>query len=240
MPGHFDIFSAATTPFAGAADCRDYLRQSCDQFGALHLSYWHLGASVDLPDRMLWLSTYCDDYTRTYMREFSPLGDPGFRYCFRSHLPIDWDECRRAFAGVRRIHEIAESFGIGRHGISIPIRDAHAGCSMFSANFHCEDRAWPALRQETANSLMLFAYNLHMRMRTLIIAAPVTDEIDLSPREREVLNWAADGKTSWETAQLLRLSERAVRLYTENAMNKLHAKTKTQAVAIAVRNGILS
>ena len=53
------------------------------------------------------------------------------------------------------------------------------------------------------------------------------------------VKWAADGKTAWETAQLLGVSERAIRLYTENAMNKLRAKTKTQAVAIAVRNDIL-
>ena len=62
---------------------------------------------------------------------------------------------------------------------------------------------------------------------------------DLSPREREVLQWAAEGKTAWETAQLLRVSESAVNLYASNAMTKLRAKTKTQAVAIAVRNGLL-
>ncbi len=76
-------------------------------------------------------------------------------------------------------------------------------------------------------------------MKDVIAARPATAEFDLSPREREVLKWAADGKTAWETAQLLGVSERAIRLYTENAMNKLRAKTKTQAVAIAVRNDIL-
>ena len=34
-------------------------------------------------------------------------------------------------------------------------------------------------------------------------ARAVTSDHDLSPREREVLKWAAGGKTAWETAQVL-------------------------------------
>ena len=37
---------------------------------------------------------------------------------------------------------------------------------------------------------------------------------------------------------MLGVSERAIRLYTENVITKLRAKTKTQAVAIAVRNHV--
>jgi DNA-binding CsgD family transcriptional regulator len=74
----------------------------------------------------------------------------------------------------------------------------------------------------------------------VIIANPSPADFDLSPREREVLKWAAEGKTAWETAQLLGVSESAVRLYAGNAMQKLRAKTKTQAVAIAVRNEVLN
>ena len=47
------------------------------------------------------------------------------------------------------------------------------------------------------------------------------------------------GKTAAETARLLRLSPSAVNLYASNAMTKLRARTKTQAVAIAVRNDLL-
>ena len=86
----------------------------------------------------------------------------------------------------------------------------------------------------------LFAHYYHLRMKNVIAARPATAEFDLSPREREVLQWAAEGKTAWETAQLLGVSERAIRLYTENAITKLRAKTKTQAVAIAVRNNVLN
>lgn len=63
--------------------------------------------------------------------------------------------------------------------------------------------------------------------------------INLSAREREVLMWAAEGKTASETADILRLSASAVNLYAQRAMMKLRARTKTQAVAIAMQNSML-
>lgn len=63
---------------------------------------------------------------------------------------------------------------------------------------------------------------------------------NLSVREREVLMWAAEGKTASETASILRVSASAVNLYSQRAMSKLRARTKTQAVAIAMQHSMLS
>jgi DNA-binding CsgD family transcriptional regulator len=121
-----------------------------------------------------------------------------------------------------------------------PYANPAYGDAMFSINFDCEDRHWSEVRSSLVNEVHLFAHYFHLRMRNVIAAQSVTSEFDLSPREREVLQWAAEGKTAWETAQLLGVSESAVNLYAGNAMQKLRAKTKTQAVAIAVRNGVLN
>ncbi|WP_373503486.1 helix-turn-helix transcriptional regulator [Aestuariivirga sp.] len=216
-----------------------FLQSARDRFGVLNLSYWFLGASPELPDRMTWLSTYDESYMAIYMRDYTPLKDKAFQICFQRLLPLDWDEVRSTEQSVQDIHDVAEQYGVGRHGISIPIRDPGVGDAMFSINFECEDRHWLEVRQQLVNNIHLFAHYYHLRMKGVIAARPVTAEFDLSPREREVLRWAADGKTAWETAQLIGVSERAIRLYTENAMNKLRAKTKTQAVAIAMKNAIL-
>jgi DNA-binding CsgD family transcriptional regulator len=61
----------------------------------------------------------------------------------------------------------------------------------------------------------------------------------LSPREKECLQWAASGTTIWETAHILNISERAVRLYLDVARHKLECLNKTQAVAKAVALGIV-
>ena len=63
---------------------------------------------------------------------------------------------------------------------------------------------------------------------------------NLSAREREVLMWAAEGKTASETASILRVSASAVNLYSQRAMSKLRARTKTHAVAIAMQHSMFS
>ncbi|MFP7675522.1 helix-turn-helix transcriptional regulator [Marivita sp. S0852] len=59
----------------------------------------------------------------------------------------------------------------------------------------------------------------------------------LTPREKEVLQWAARGKTSWETAVLLDLSEKTVKFYLSNARKRLAVQNKTHAVAMCVSEG---
>jgi DNA-binding CsgD family transcriptional regulator len=240
MMSRFDVFSASKQPFADSGESAEFLRAARDRFGVLNLSYWFLGASNDIPDRMSWFATYDEGYMAVYLRDFTPLRDRAFQLCFRRLLPLDWAEIRRTDESVECIHAIAERFGVGRHGVSFPIRETGVGDAMFSINFDCEDRHWSEVRSSLVNEVHLFAHYFHLRMRNVIAAQSVTSEFDLSPREREVLQWAAEGKTAWETAQLLGVSESAVNLYAGNAMQKLRAKTKTQAVAIAVRNGVLN
>jgi DNA-binding CsgD family transcriptional regulator len=60
----------------------------------------------------------------------------------------------------------------------------------------------------------------------------------LAPREKEVLLWAAQGKSAWETAQVLGLSETTVKFYIKNACARLQVRNKTHAVAICLSNGV--
>ncbi len=64
-------------------------------------------------------------------------------------------------------------------------------------------------------------------------AAPLTE------RERECLLWAAWGKTAWETATILAISESAVKKHLGSAAIKLDARTGTQAVVTAVLRGLI-
>ena len=60
----------------------------------------------------------------------------------------------------------------------------------------------------------------------------------LSPRETECLEWTAQGKTTWEVAQILCLSDSTVNYYIRNAMKKLGVHTKAHAVSKAAVLGM--
>jgi DNA-binding CsgD family transcriptional regulator len=61
----------------------------------------------------------------------------------------------------------------------------------------------------------------------------------LSAREREVLAFLADGLSGAAIAEHLVLSPETVRTHVRNAMEKLEASTRSQAVALALEHGLL-
>ena len=73
----------------------------------------------------------------------------------------------------------------------------------------------------------------------------VTDALNerlmtLTPREREVLRLLADGLANDEIGRRLQISAETVRTHVRKAMTKLEADTRTQAVATALRQSIIS
>jgi RNA polymerase sigma factor (sigma-70 family) len=69
----------------------------------------------------------------------------------------------------------------------------------------------------------------------------VEDSYDLlSPREREVLQLVAEGKSNKEVASLLNLSVYTVETHRANIMQKLNLKGVPELILYAVRKGIIS
>ena len=70
------------------------------------------------------------------------------------------------------------------------------------------------------------------------LAEHMSDE-DLTPREIEVLRKIATGNRNRDIAELLFISEETVKVHIKHIMEKLGARDRTQAIAIAVRRGII-
>ena len=68
-------------------------------------------------------------------------------------------------------------------------------------------------------------------------AAPAEPEADLSPREQEVLNLLSQGFMYKEISDKLGISFETVRTYIRRIYEKLHVRTRTEAVAKALRRG---
>jgi DNA-binding NarL/FixJ family response regulator len=74
-----------------------------------------------------------------------------------------------------------------------------------------------------------------------LVSGYVTDRAPtLTKREREVLRHLSDGLSNEETGKALHISPETVRTHIRKAMTKLEADTRTQAVAIALRQSIIS
>lgn len=91
--------------------------------------------------------------------------------------------------------------------------------------------------------LQLLATHAHIAaIKTLNVPPPLPSSLDLprlTQRERQVLNWAAQGKSAPVTAQILEISTNTVKGHIQSAMEKLGVPTKLQAVTMAKALGLL-
>jgi two-component system, NarL family, response regulator len=74
------------------------------------------------------------------------------------------------------------------------------------------------------------------------IASKLAERLDsdaLSKRETEVLRHLAQGRSNKEIARIVGITEGTVKFHVTSVMAKLGAKSRTEAVAVAVRRGLV-
>lgn len=110
-----------------------------------------------------------------------------------------------------------------------------------------ETRAMPPRRTQGnySHRVVRYFFSRLAKMQTRLDAEPnrvhvANNTRHLSPRELTVLLWMKEGKTNWEIAQILGLSERTVRFHVGGIFEKLDVTSRTQAVARALGTGIIA
>jgi LuxR family quorum sensing-dependent transcriptional regulator len=71
-------------------------------------------------------------------------------------------------------------------------------------------------------------------------SSPADTLVALSAREREALQWASEGKNDWEIGEIMNISEHGADKHMRSARVKLGAINRTQAVAEAIRRGLIA
>lgn len=75
---------------------------------------------------------------------------------------------------------------------------------------------------------------------TFVLGESATGKVaTLSPREREVMAALAEGLKGPQVAERLGIAPDTVRTHVENAMQKLDARTRAHAIAIALQHGLI-
>lgn len=89
---------------------------------------------------------------------------------------------------------------------------------------------------DNAPKLRLVAAAAHARITELSGAAP--EGLSLTTRERDALRWLAEGHRVDRIAEKMGLSNRTVEVHLASARRRLGAKTREQALAIALSAGL--
>ncbi|MFJ2491699.1 LuxR C-terminal-related transcriptional regulator [Pseudomonas iridis] len=182
---------------------------------AENLGFNFCAVTVAMPQQVtsintLQINNYPDEWNRQYeQRKFGSI-DPITAHCNQSMMPIVWNET--LYEKAPHVWQALQEQG----QISPLELYEHFGYIFYAASHLSE----------------LFA-------RTLPKQSMKPDQPHLSPRELEVLQLSAGGKTAYEISKTLRLSERTVNYHVQNVIEKLNVCNKISAVIAAARAGII-
>ncbi|MCP1201021.1 LuxR family transcriptional regulator [Notoacmeibacter sp. MSK16QG-6] len=233
-------FSTTFSQIAAVSDRESLdivMKELAAGYGLKSAAYFGIGLSGRTNDDPFLAVTYSSDWVEHYKeRRFLEI-DPVVQTGFRRLLPLDWDGFARTDEKVRTLFGEATEFGLGRKGISIPIHGRHGDRGILSITSDFSDRDWAREKLLYLRDFQVLATHIHDKVLRLEGQRPMKSH--LSPRELECLQWIAEGKTVWECATILGLSQHTVRCYLESTRHKLNATSNTHAVSIAHRAGLL-
>ncbi|NIX76984.1 helix-turn-helix transcriptional regulator [Microvirga terricola] len=228
-------FVEACESFKSVDEVLSALRTRADDLGFAHF----IVTGLPLPNRPLeplvllnsWPAGWFDRYiSRDYFRV-----DPIGQQALATSTPFKWGHAaeRGERVSARTMMGEAVEFGL-TDGFCVPIYTATGWQSAIS--FASPHRLDMGPRDLAAAHLL--AITAHGRLRVLLGEERLIRQ-RLTPREREVLTWAAAGKSAWETSCILSISEATVITHLDNVRRKLNVANTTQAVAVALQTGEL-
>lgn len=177
-----------------------------------------------------WISLY-------HERNFGCV-DPVVGRVLDTRLPFIWDiEATKGEGKIQReFLKAAHDFSVCR-GYSVPILGPDGDYGLFTVVSVLTVREFDSLVRTVQAPLFLLANHIHQAVRRL--GSGASDPVRLTPREREVLQWTAAGKTNVEIGVILSISDKTVEYHLYNGMRKLDVYSRAQAVARAMLLGLI-
>jgi DNA-binding CsgD family transcriptional regulator len=221
-------------------DLEQSLRNLRDIYQVEHLAYCELPSLRMEVGRPYLVATYPDDWVNYYLDSGLFRNDPVLAVSRRSLLPVDWSTLDPQSAELRYIFAEAGRYGIGRQGISLPMRSPDNNAAIFTFVAGMAENEWAAFRKRYTGEIAILGQYFHDRVVRLRHEKRSREvRIPLSPRELECLQFLVKGLVPKQIAARLNLSEAAVRLYLKRARARLGAPSLMQAVIMAVRADLI-
>lgn len=170
---------------------------------------------------------YSEDYVRTYREKNFLAHDPMFKLLCRARGPFTWSQIRQLPLTPRQ-KAVMESRN-GMDGVGVPLQSADP--SLIGMNVISADSS--AVQNNTSLSRLFAACNQFQLQRARILGREqefVLPDIHLTPREQEMLEWAAQGKSNSVIGEILGISEKTVEFHLKSVFAKLDVSSRTSAV----------
>lgn len=194
--------------------------------------------SIGDPDDALFLTSAGAEYVKGYFLNGFYARTPAFRWAQNNEGACTWAWVREAMAAGRLSGEEMETVRqnaaagiVAGISISFPETSMRAkGAMGLIADPGLDYLAVDAIFAAQRVQILAVAHMMHLRLISLPISSR---RRSLTLRQREALEWVADGKTSQDVGLLMGVSAAMVEKHLRLAREALSVDTTTQAVAKA-------
>lgn len=155
---------------------------------------------------------------------------------FEQYRLQHWPDSKKRLKEKKEVLSLFNDFEMSNgysHG-SRPLLAEHQG-SMF-----CFSGPSMEYNSRSESILEILVPHLTMTLSGMHKKKQADKHISLSAREKEILNWLKQGKSSWEMSVIIGISQSTVNFHVYNVMQKLGATNRPQAVAVATHRGIIT
>jgi DNA-binding CsgD family transcriptional regulator len=129
---------------------------------------------------------------------------------------------------------------VSEHGLTIPIHTRHTGSAMMNYSMQGSNKAAAETIEKTLPEIFLLASHTHEAISKFIDFDDYQVNVSqVSKREKECLRWSTEGITTAAIATRLGISQSTVTFHLQNAMRKLGASNRQQAIARAILLGVI-
>jgi len=200
--------------------------------GFMYVMVWREDALANDP-KTVFLGTYDPDYMKVYQERQWFRIDPASLHVLRHHLPLAWTKADFASPEARPVLEAALQHGVGA-GAIFPVVSSNVSIAGMGI---ARDADPDAEHERTLQMLpygQLLAIYVHAAVSRILKHLIPPAIKDLSQRERECLQLAAQGMRDAEIARTLNITTRTVISHLSSARDKLQADNRAQMIAKAM------
>ncbi|KAF7774459.1 LuxR family transcriptional regulator, quorum-sensing transcription factor LasR [Pseudoalteromonas citrea] len=189
---------------------------------------------------MFVIDNYPSDWMSHYVGNDLKKNDPVVLHAQTSVTPIFWQNANiisttNPHADIKIMQQAADAGLVD--GITAPIRGMFGEFGLISiASKELIDLDKYINLNQILLSITPYLYEASNRLK---INNSPANKIELTSRESECMEWVIEGKTAWETAQILGISERTTNFHVNNVIEKTSSSNRQQAIAKLLISGLL-
>lgn len=232
-------FIVASNSAGNLEELFSYLCTAVGYFGISSAAYFLVNdhQSLNLKGNTCVVSSYPKKWMNYYVQNNLLRHDPLLHRCFSTSNAFSWRQLNAPNLPKPSAHFVDAIYNFGiLDAVGIPIHgpNSELACIGLAASSKIDPDP------NFLGKVQALGTQFHIAFGRMAGKPSVFSPLDLTERERDILMWSAEGKSTYSIGEILSISENTVKYHLKNIYRKLNVTDRIQAVIKAIFLGLIN